>query len=606
MGIRPFEGVRRRARIGAVAVGIAASGLVAGIAAPVLADASVTAAGGGVSARGAGGSNPAPQGTAARTLTADTTNGVQATLHSSVVGVAAETEGSGYWEVASDGGLFAAGSAAYLGSMGGHSLAARVVGVAADPATGGYWEVAADGGIFAFGAPYFGSMGGHSLHAPIVGVAAAPDGQGYWEVAADGGIFTFGDAKYFGSMGARSLHAPIVGVAAAPDGRGYWEVGADGGIFSFGDAKYFGSMGGHALHAPIVGVATDPKGGYWEVARDGGVFSFGGAAYSGSLGGKHLTSPIVGLATTSDAKGYWEVAANGAVYAFGGAQYAGAAKVSLTAKPSGTGTGSVAPAPNVAGGSSSTGTESGSVTTPTSNGHPYLPPANPPSNISPDPAYTYQEGASVSSSTSFACWQLGSTAWAPQPGSAQCVAAEVAATDHARAEEGLPGIRLPSDYGSLTPEEQLFVLTDIERVSRGEQPVAGLSSLLNGYAQSGAASGTDPRFDFSALASSDWWGSNVVSGAVNALDANYTWMYDDGYGGYNVDCTSPSAKGCWGHRDNELTSNYGGTLVMGAGEVAQSTGLESLSELLVVVTNHSDVPPLYYTWAEAVAAGAGG
>jgi hypothetical protein len=186
------------------------------------------------------------------------------------------------------------------------------------------------------------------------------------------------------------------------------------------------------------------------------------------------------------------------------------------------------------------------------------------------------------------------------------VAAQIEATDNARASEGLPPMRLPSDYGSLTPEEQLFVLTDIERVSRGEQPAVGLSPLLDADAQAGAESGDDPQFSFAQIPSSNWWGSNVVSGALDALDASYTWMYEDGYGGYNVDCTSPSSAGCWGHRDNELAPGYGGTLVMGAGDVRQPTGLQSMSELLVAVQDPADLPPLSYTWAQAVAAGAGG
>ena len=35
--------------------------------------------------------------------------------------------------------------------MGGRPLNAPVVGIAATPDGGGYWEVASDGGIFAFG-----------------------------------------------------------------------------------------------------------------------------------------------------------------------------------------------------------------------------------------------------------------------------------------------------------------------------------------------------------------------------------------------------------------------------------------------------------------------
>ncbi len=81
----------------------------------------------------------------------------------------------------------------------------------------GYWEVASDGGIFTFGdASFFGSMGGQTLDAPVVGMASTPDGQGYWEVAADGGVFTFGDAPFFSSEGGQHLNKPIVGIAVHP------------------------------------------------------------------------------------------------------------------------------------------------------------------------------------------------------------------------------------------------------------------------------------------------------------------------------------------------------------------------------------------------------
>ena len=44
---------------------------------------------------------------------------------------------------------------------------------AATPTGKGYWEVASDGGLFAFGtAPFYGSMGGKPLNEPIVGMAA--------------------------------------------------------------------------------------------------------------------------------------------------------------------------------------------------------------------------------------------------------------------------------------------------------------------------------------------------------------------------------------------------------------------------------------------------
>jgi hypothetical protein len=120
----------------------------------------------------------------------------------------------GYWMVASDGGIFAFGTAQFAGSTGGKPLNAPIVGMASDAATGGYWFVASDGGIFAFNAPFFGSMGGKRLNAPIVGMAQVPGQQGYDFVASDGGIFSFGAAGFEGSMGGHPLNQPIVGMAA--------------------------------------------------------------------------------------------------------------------------------------------------------------------------------------------------------------------------------------------------------------------------------------------------------------------------------------------------------------------------------------------------------
>jgi hypothetical protein len=241
------------------------------------------------------------------------------------VATSAALSGKGYWEVATDGGIFAFGNAGFFGSMGGKHLDAPIVGIATTPDGKGYWEVATDGGIFAFGdAAFFGSMGAKHLNAPIVGIATTPDGKGYWEVATDGGIFAFGDAAFFGSMGAKHLNAPIVGIATTPDGKGYWLVASDGGVFSFGNAAYHGSMGGQRLAKPIVGIATSPSGsGYREVASDGGIFAFGDAGFFGSMGGKPLTKPIVGISTTPSGSGYWEVASDGGIFTFGDAGFYG-------------------------------------------------------------------------------------------------------------------------------------------------------------------------------------------------------------------------------------------------------------------------------------------
>jgi hypothetical protein len=219
----------------------------------------------------------------------------------------------GYFEAASDGGIFAF-TAPFHGSMGGKPLNAPIVTAAADPLTGGYYEEASDGGIFAFTAPFHGSMGGKPLNAPIVGMAVDTRTGGYWLVASDGGIFAF-TAPFLGSMGGKPLNEPIVGMAFDPMTGGYWEVASDGGLFSFG-APFLGSMGGKPLVKPIVGMTFDSlTDGYYEVASDGGLFAFT-APFHGSMGGKPLNEPIVGMAFDYATGGYWEVASDGGLFAF--------------------------------------------------------------------------------------------------------------------------------------------------------------------------------------------------------------------------------------------------------------------------------------------------
>jgi len=222
---------------------------------------------------------------------------------------------SGYYEVASDGGIFAFG-ARFYGSTGNITLNKPVVAMAVTPDGGGYWFVASDGGIFAYGdALFYGSMGGMPLNEPIVGMTPTADGLGYWLVASDGGIFAFGDANFYGSMGGMPLNEPIVGIAATPDGLGYYMVASDGGIFAFGDATFQGSMGGKPLNSPIVGIGVAPNGGYYEVATDGGLFAFG-VPFLGSMGGQPLVKPIVGM-LVEPGGGYYEVASDGGLFAFG-------------------------------------------------------------------------------------------------------------------------------------------------------------------------------------------------------------------------------------------------------------------------------------------------
>ena len=190
------------------------------------------------------------------------------------------------------------------------------------PSNQGAWLVASDGGIFALGsASFHGSTGNIALNKPIVGMAHTADGAGYWLVASDGGIFAFGDAGFYGSTGNLRLNQPVVGMAPTPDGRGYWLVASDGGLFAFGDAGFYGSSGNLRLAQPVVGMSPSPTGhGYRLVASDGGLFSYGDAPFYGSLGGHVLSAPVVGMANTASGQGYRMVQSDGGVDNFGDAR----------------------------------------------------------------------------------------------------------------------------------------------------------------------------------------------------------------------------------------------------------------------------------------------
>ncbi len=87
-----------------------------------------------------------------------------------------------------------------------------VLSLVPDPDGSGYWLVASDGGIFAFDAPFRGSMGDRRLNRPVTGMV--PFGNGYLMVSADGGIFNFSDRPFVGSLGADPPASPIVAVGA--------------------------------------------------------------------------------------------------------------------------------------------------------------------------------------------------------------------------------------------------------------------------------------------------------------------------------------------------------------------------------------------------------
>ncbi|MGH3732159.1 MAG: hypothetical protein ACRDVC_02080 [Acidimicrobiales bacterium] len=243
-----------------------------------------------------------------------------------------------------------------------------------------------------------------------------------------------------------------------------------------------------------------------------------------------------------------------------------------------------------------------------------VPPQNPASDIWAVPAYTFTPKNDHSYALP-ACWTRNARGtYRIQTTKPQCVRDELAATNRAQGSEGLGDITLPTNFAGLSAPDQMLVLTDIERVSRGETPVLGVSSLANTLAQQGALERTDPTLsptvDIAGMTGA--FGSNYAAG-VNTLDANYEWMYTDGWDAkytFNGACTSPSSSGCWGHRDNILINDSrmpcdtsSCSIIMGGGYVhLGSESYNTYTELFVQTTGVT--PVLTYTWQEALAAGA--
>jgi hypothetical protein len=212
--------------------------------------------------------------------------------------------------------------------------------------------------------------------------------------------------------------------------------------------------------------------------------------------------------------------------------------------------------------------------------------ADPARNVNPNPVYTRTCSSNGLDSSS------------------GCISAVLAAINHAHALEGVRPMVLPDGFAQLSVPDQLFVAVNLERVDRGLSPFVGLTAALNRNAQVGADDANDPP-DLGAayvLDDAEWAG-----GSSNGLDADYGWMYDDGFDSGNLDCEHMGAPGCWGHRKGILDDfGSGRGLVMGAAlDTASDThggdvGGTSMAVTLAVTTDPGQA--FTYTWAQALAA----
>ena len=251
----------------------------------------------------------------------------------------------------------------------------------------------------------------------------------------------------------------------------------------------------------------------------------------------------------------------------------------------------------------------------------YIPPNNPPANITPNPLL---QGGSCSVSPSGV--ETCTSPCIEPPSSAtgvavidtnlpSCIDGWIAQLNQAHADEGIAPLQLPGNFASLSIAEEIFILVNLERVDRGLPPYIGLTQGLDASAQSGANQGTDPYSYPSGYqgGGSVWAGGISSADEVGVLMSVFGWVYEDGWGGsqantFNFDCTSPTAQGCWGHRD-VLLGMYVGVqctnCVMGAAFANNVNGWPSDYTGIIGEPLPGYTPHYVYTWQQAVAAGAG-
>ena len=217
--------------------------------------------------------------------------------------------GNGYWIFTDRGRVFAYGDAQFRGDVAqlGLQLNGPILDSVAYADGSGYYMVGSDGGVFSFptgaGAPntFFGSMGGKPLNEPVQSLVPYPDGNGYWLVASDGGIFSFnrpGFPNLFqGAMPPGNalsglppggvLQQPVVGMVALAGG--YAMVARDGGAFIFplrNGPRFFGSV-----YDKIGGPAPQPVTGIAALTQDDGT--------GGGTGGGTTVPPTTAAPTTA-------------------------------------------------------------------------------------------------------------------------------------------------------------------------------------------------------------------------------------------------------------------------------------------------------------------
>ncbi len=188
-----------------------------------------------------------------------------------------------------------------------------------------------------------------------------------------------------------------------------------------------------------------------------------------------------------------------------------------------------------------------------------------------------------------------------------CERTMISYLDEARRTMGLAPYALPAGFLSFAQAKQVLVLTNLDRAAYGLPPVRGLSRELDAEAQVGAEKDEDPPIASSlphggqvVAWGADWeggYGQGGSEGYRNVLSAYYDWMYSDGLGSRNEDCTYQGSPGCWGHRKVILMP-----LDVDAAQSAMgfAEGVDNKyggEQYALIITCSTNAPSLYYRYS---------
>jgi hypothetical protein len=141
------------------------------------------------------------------------------------------------------------------------------------------------------------------------------------------------------------------------------------------------------------------------------------------------------------------------------------------------------------------------------------------------------------------------------PTGTRCLKAGVHYLNRARAHLHQASYGLPANFIKLAPDQQVLILTNLDRARYHLQAIAGLTAELNKDALAGVNANNDPQRGLPGFVNDPhftYFGSNWAYNYPNVLFAYGSWMYDDGLGRPNGECTKQNRQPCWGHRHNVL------------------------------------------------------